>query len=109
MAPRSKPAEICRHCEAPLVPHGDAEPGAAPNASKAGSLHCNGCGCCFGPDGKVRPGHPFCRNTPAEEVAAGYSQPEPEEATTDGATEAPPASEGDPDGTKPTEQPPSND
>ena len=53
--PPSKPprAKKCPHCTAELFPHD-------PDGPKAGCAHCNSCGCCFGPDGKPRPGHPVC-------------------------------------------------
>ena len=53
--PKPEPAKAkkCSHCRSALVPHD-------PNGSKAGCSHCNSCGCCFGPDGLPRPGHPVC-------------------------------------------------
>jgi len=57
--PKPPRAKKCPHCRAELFPHD-------PDGPKAGCAHCNSCGCCFGPDGKPRPGHPVCSLAPTE-------------------------------------------
>ena len=40
------------HCGGDLIAHEDGE--------KAGTFHCNNCGCCMSEDGEQRPGHSGC-------------------------------------------------
>lgn len=61
----------CEHCKGELVAH---------EGSKEGFFHCAECGCCFLDDkSTVRPGHPICREAPADAVVAPEVPPEPEE------------------------------
>lgn len=51
----------CPHCNVETIPHVD--------GLKAGTYHCNECGCCMTADGQNREGHSGC-NAAGAQVAA---------------------------------------